>query len=92
MFKNTITYCTRCRSMLFWDDNSRPSILKLGNERLQACLNSGCNLLLTGVPEEHFSTGQLDLFRLALLQSGVFEEDADSAVEILSAGHEALAA
>ncbi len=92
MLKSTMTYCTRCRSMLYWDDLSRPFLLKLGNKELRECLTTGCSLLFTGVPEEFRASGQLDLLRLALLQTGVSEEDASTAIEIFGIGHEAQAA
>lgn len=92
MLKSTMTYCTRCRSMLYWDDHSSPFLLKLGNNKLTECLTTGCNLLFTGIPEEFRASGQLDLFRLALLRSGVSEEDANTALEIFGVGHEAQAA
>lgn len=95
MFKelaNMISYCTTCAGILYWDKVSRPRILKLGNDQLSTCLSSGCNLLLTSVPPDCPEIGEFDLLKLALMRNGVPEEEADSAMQELSFGHEAIAA
>lgn len=89
---NSISYCTNCTSILYWDKASKPRILKLGNDRLSTCLSSGCNLLFTSVPPDCAEIGEFDLLKLALIWNGVPDEDADTAMQELSFGHEALAA
>jgi hypothetical protein len=91
-YRNTVTYCRRCGSMLYWDDFSRPQIIKLGDNHLVDCLDSGCDLIQTIVPEEYCRAGEIDLLRLALINMGVPEEDANIALSVLSSGHEAVAA
>lgn len=78
--------------MLYWDDSSNPQLLKLGDNNLVTCLETGCDLLKTVVPEVCCEAGEVDLLRLALIQCGMPEEDANQAVTILSVGHEAVAA
>jgi hypothetical protein len=91
-FTNMVTYCKRCSSVLYWNAVSHPTLLQLGNNDLVTCLETGCELLKTTVPEVCCEAGEVDLLRLALIQSGVPEEDANLAVTILSVGHEAVAA
>lgn len=63
----------------------------LGDNHLVTCLDTGCVLLTIGVPEVRCEAGEVDLLRLALIQCGVPEEDANQAVTILSVGYEAAA-
>ena len=78
--------------MLYWDDLSRPLIIKLGDNHLVDCLEAGCDLIQTSVPEVFSEAGEMDLVRLALINKGVPEEDANIALSVLSSGHEAVAA
>jgi hypothetical protein len=77
---------------LYWDDSANPVLLHIGDNHLVTCLETGCDLLKTGVPQVSCDAGELDLMRLALIQSGVPEEDANVAMIRLSIGHEAVAA
>jgi hypothetical protein len=77
--KDRVTYCVRCGSTLLWDGAGKPKVLKLGNNKLVNCLDQGCRLIWTNIPFDGNECPNPDIFRLALIQSGVPAEDARSA-------------
>ena len=72
----TITYCTRCKSTIYWDDSGSPQLLQYGNVKLFDCMNSGCVLITMEVPSGCCDMEELDLVRMALQQIGITEPDA----------------
>lgn len=91
-FQNRISYCERCSSTLYWDSQGLPSILKQGNTELNDCLERGCSLIYFKVPEDCCAPGEMELLRLALIQTGLSVEAADIAVASIGFQHTGLAA
>jgi hypothetical protein len=78
-WKNVISYCNRCSSTILWDEFARPVLLNHGNDNLEICLDNGCECVYTHVPELCAQVADLDLLILALAQSGVPKQHAESA-------------
>ena len=41
----TITYCMVCGSALYWDEEGVPMILRMGDQNLATCLETGCTMV-----------------------------------------------
>jgi hypothetical protein len=75
-WRRQITYCTRCKSTIYWDDSGSPQLLQFGNVDLFTCMDSGCKLIFMEVPEQCCDMEELDLIRLGLQKLGIVEKDA----------------
>jgi len=75
-WENTITYCTRCKSTIYWDDSGSPQLLQLGNTNVFTCMEAGCRLISMEVPSRCCEMEELDLIRLGLQNIGIDEQDA----------------
>ena len=45
--KGVVTHCIRCGGTLFWDHGALPHVMKLGNNHVLNCLETGCKLVVT---------------------------------------------
>lgn len=90
--QNKISYCVKCSSTLYWNNEGIPQLVKLGTKDVPECLDRGCTLIYMEVPEESCNPGEMELLRLALIQNGVSVEAADSAVATLGFENIRLAA
>jgi hypothetical protein len=90
--QNRISYCEKCSSTLYWDNQGIPQMIKLGNKDVPECLDRGCTLIYMQVPEDCCNPGEMELLRLALIQNGLSVEAADSAVASLGFQNIRLAA
>ena len=73
---NTITYCTRCKSTIYWDDSGSPQLLQFGNVDVFTCMKAGCELISMEVPTQCCDMEELDLICLSLQKLGIVENDA----------------
>jgi len=78
--QNKISYCEKCSSTIYWDNQGIPQMIKLGSKDVPQCLDRGCTLIYMQVPEDSCNPGEMELLRLALIQNGLSVEAADSAV------------
>jgi hypothetical protein len=85
-FQNIISYCERCSSTLYWNNNGEPSILNFGNKDkdMKTCLEKGCLLIYVKTPREFAGPNEMELLRLALVRAGMGEEEAAMTVANLS--------